>query len=146
MKIFIISILSLFIISSEISEQDINDIYKSSTLVVNAKVIDIRAVSGMKVICNLEVNKIYKGKRRQTFLIQLDQEDDMEMYKSYLLYLDEAKDKNSSFLISKRRVISDSEFFKNEIDYLVSVINGKKFKKVKNPEPKHPIRFDCGCD
>jgi len=143
MKILIISILSLFIVSTDISEQDIKDMYKSSDLVIKAKVIDIRAVSGMKVICNLEVVKIYKGKRRKSVLLQLDEENEMEMYKNYLIYLDESKDKKSSFFVNKRRIIEDSEFFQNEVDYLISLVGNRK---VKNPEPKHPIRFDCGCN
>jgi len=145
MKFIFLSIL-FFSFSANISEQNIIDTFNSSDLVIKAKVIDIRAVSGMKVICNLEIEKIYKGKRLTSALIQLDEENEMEIYKSYLLYLEKSKDKKSKFFIKKRRVIEDSEFFKNEIDFISSMVNNKKFKKVKNPTPKHEIRFDCGCD
>ena len=145
MKFIFLSIL-FFSFSANISEQNIIDTFNSSDLVIKAKVIDIRAVSGMKEICNLEIEKIYKGKRLTSALIQLDEENEMEIYKSYLLYLEKSKDKKSKFFIKKRRVIEDSEFFKNEIDFISSMVNNKKFKKVKNPTPKHEIRFDCGCD
>lgn len=145
MKFLFTSIL-FFIFIANISEQDIIDTFNSSDLVVKAKVIDIRAVTGMKVICNLEIQKIYKGKRLKSVLVQLDEENEMEIYKSYLLYLEKSKDKKSSFCIKKRRVIEDSEFFKNEIDFISNIVENKKFKRVKNPTPKHEIRFDCGCD
>jgi len=143
---FILASVFFFLFSSSISEQDITDIFNSSDLVVKAKVIDIRAVSGMKVICNLEIEKIYKGKRLTSVLIQLDEENEMDLYTSYLLYLEKSKDKNSRFFIKKRRVNESSEYFKNEISFITGLVNNKKFKKVKNPTPKHEIRFDCGCD
>ncbi len=145
MKIILASIF-LFFVSADISEQNITDFFNSSDLVIKAKVIDIRAVTGMKVICNLDVEKIYKGKRLSSVLIQLNEENEMEMYKSYLIYLKKSKDKKSGFYTKTRRVIEDSEFFKNEIDFITGIINNKKFKKVKNPTPKHEIRFDCGCN
>jgi hypothetical protein len=144
-KILFASILILFIGYTDVSEQDISNLFNSSDLVITAKVIDIRAVTGIKVICNLEIEKIYKGKRLKTVLLQLDEENEMELYKIYILYLEKSKDKNSSFFFNKRRVIESSEFYKNEIDYLNKLVDGKKFKNVKNPVPKHEIHFDCGC-
>jgi len=145
MKIILASIF-LFFVSTDISEQNITDFFNSSDLVIKAKVIDIRAVTGMKVICNLDVEKIYKGKRLSSVLIQLNEENEMKMYKSYLIYLKKSKDKKSGFYTKTRRVIEDSEFFNNEIDFITGIINNKKFRKVKNPTPKHEIRFDCGCN
>ena len=140
MKFIFISILLLFS-EINISEQEITSFFNSSDLIIKAKVIDIRAVSGMKVICNLEVEKIYKGKRVKSVLLQLDNENEMDLYKSYILYLD--KKKKSVFYIKNRYVKESEEYFQNEIDFLIKLIEHKHFKKVKNPVPKHEISFGC---
>ena len=138
---FLLAIILLFLSEINISEQEIIKFYKSSDLIIKAKVIDVRTISGMKVICNLEVKKIYKGKRMKSVLIQLDNESDMDLYKSYILYL--KKEKNSPLYIKKRFVKETEKYFQDETNILIKLVEDKRFKKIKSPIPKHKISFGC---
>ena len=121
---------------------DIDKQYDNSNLIVSARVYDVRNIEG-RYIANVQVTKIYKGKRLKNALIKLENQK-VVRNRIYLFYLSHIK--NSSLFSLNRIVNQDNKLYQDEINYITKKTDKTFFKTVKNPEPKHPIRLDCGCD